>query len=121
MKKQKEVEKVKRGRGRPKTNRPTKTNLLVIRLEDMEIEELKILQRDTKADSMTALIRNFISIGANALANHGFCLKQNEIFYKRFYKVWDGTKHHKEYSDEWGLLLKGHSLEDIKKNKNVNK
>jgi len=110
MKKVKEVEKVKRGRGRPKTNRPTKDNLLVIRLEDTEIEELKILQRDTKADTMTALIRNFISVGAYALSEKGLCQPENLIFYKRFFKVWDWKKHLVEYSDEYGLKLKNEKM-----------
>lgn len=115
MKKIKEVEKVKRGRGRPKTNRPTKTNLLVIRLEDMEIEELKILQRDTKADTITALIRNFISVGAYALAEKGFCLKENEIYYKRFFKKWDFQKHLSDYSDEYGLMRKEQQKKNVNK------
>jgi hypothetical protein len=114
MKKIKEVEKVKRGRGRPKTNRPTKTNLLVIRLEDMEIEELKILQRDTRADTMTALIRNLITFGSLSLSS-GASLKSNEIYYKRFFLKWDAQKHLSQYSDEYGMMLKE------KEKKNVDK
>jgi hypothetical protein len=118
MKKIKEVEKVKRGRGRPKTNRPTKTNLLVIRLEDMEIEELKILQRDTKADTMTALIRNLITFGSLSLSS-GASLKENEIFYQRFWRKWDGQKHLSMYSDDFGMKMK--ELEKELEKKNVNK
>ena len=115
MKKIKEVEKVKRGRGRPKTNQPTKDTLLNIRLSDIEIEELKILQRDTKADTLTALIRNFISIGAYALAHNGYCLKQNEIYYKRFYLKWDSQKHLSQYSDEYGLIMKEQQKKNVNK------
>ena len=115
MKKIKEVEKVKRGRGRPFTNEPTKSNLLVIRLEDMEIEELKVLQRDTKADTLTAVVRNLMTMGAYSYAEKGYCLKQNEIFYQRFWRKWNSTKHLEMYSDEFGLILKE------KKKKNVNK
>jgi hypothetical protein len=102
----KTVEKVKRGRGRPKTNEPTKDTLLNIRLSDIEIEELKILQRDTKADTLTAVIRNFISIGAWVYAEKGWCQPENRIFYQRFNRKWNSTLHHEMYSDSLGLKLK---------------
>jgi hypothetical protein len=111
----KTVEKVKRGRGRPVTNEPTKSNLLVIRLEDMEIEELKILQRDTKADTLTAVVRNLMTMGAYSYAEQNFCLKENQIFYKRFWKKWNSTKHLEMYSDEYGLLLKKQKKKNVDK------
>lgn len=115
MKKIKEVEKVKRGRGRPFKNEPTKSNLLVIRLEDMEIEELKVLQRDTKADTLTAVVRNLMTMGAYSYAEKGWCQPENRIFYQRFWRKWNSTKHLEMYSDEYGLILKE------KKKKNVDK
>jgi hypothetical protein len=115
MKKIKEVEKVKRGRGRPFTNEPTKSNLLVIRLEDMEIEELKVLQRDTKADTLTAVVRNLMTMGAYSYSEKGWCQPENRVFYQRFWRKWNSTKHLEMYSDEYGLILKD------KKKKGVDK
>jgi hypothetical protein len=83
----------------------------------MEIEELKILQRDTKADTMTALIRNFISVGAYVLAEKKMSQPENEIYYKRFFTKWDPFAHLSMYSDKIGIERKA----KIKDKKNVNK
>ena len=85
---------IKRKVGRPKSTKPIKDNVLMIRLENMELEELKILQRDINAETMTALIRHLITMGAFVQAEGkkeflGSKSEANAIYYQRFLKKWD--------------------------------
>lgn len=70
-------------------------------------EEERILYdliEDTKADTLTALMRNFISAGALWLVEYG--QPENKVFYQRFAMKWDMMAHLSMYSDKLGLHLK---------------
>lgn len=100
----KEVKTEKKKVGRPKKVGPTKDVIIAFRVSPDEAEKLKQLAEDTKANNFTAMIRNFISCGLIHLKENS--LPQNRVFYERFSRYWDLTKHLKDYSDEWGNAAK---------------
>ncbi len=106
----KAVKTEKRRVGRPKKVGPTKDIVIAFRVSPDEAEKLKQLAEDTKADNFTAMIRNFISCGLLFLKVHA--QPENKVFYERFSRYWDLTRHLEDYSDRFG--------ENIKK-KRVNK
>lgn len=110
----KAVKTEKRRVGRPKKVGPTKDVVIAFRVSPDEAEKLKQLAEDTKADNFTAMIRNFISCGLLFLNKNS--QPENRIFYERFSRYWDLTKHLKDYSDPIGKQAK-----ERDKNKAVNK
>jgi len=93
----------KRGVGRPKMD-TAKDMKLNFRASSLEAQALKELARDTKADNMTAVIRNLITWGVISLQKNS--LAQNKIFYERFSSYWDAHLYVKDYSDLLGEMLK---------------
>jgi hypothetical protein len=72
------------------------------------------LLEDTKADTLTALMRNFVSAGALWLCEYG--QPENKVFYQRFAKKWDMMAHLSMYSDKMGLRLKEQQDKEKKAN-----
>lgn len=104
MKKIKEVKQPKkRPRGRPRMEDPT-TVVLTFKVRPSEAKALRDLVEETKADSFTALMRNFVSAGLIWLKQNS--QKDNKVFYERFSRYWDITAHLSMYSDDLGKKLK---------------
>ncbi len=93
-----------RKRGRPKSETPIKAVVMAFRVSPDEAEKLRQLAEDTKADNLDAMFRNFITCGLLFLVSES--QPENKVFYQRFSRYWDKTKHLKDYSDKLGQSLK---------------
>lgn len=113
MKEKKEIRRRAPGGGRKKKVGGSFTLPLTAHFTQQEVIEMKVLMRDTKAKSMSALIRNLMTFGLLNLADGGALNKNNALYYKRFLTYFDTTSHLSEYNDEIGKMLRGENKKKL--------